>query len=134
MPGADAGEEPFEEELVAAADAGFEPPPQAFGSHPWWLIGAVPPGPPDAPLKFAATAAAAAAANAMATAELFCASFTSPTRQEINVQVRGNVELVNYQKRKEVDRKRGRIRMRWPAQIKVGYGPPGREHDEKMSK
>lgn len=72
MPGAEAGEEPLEEELVAAAEAEFEP--EALGwlpTHPIWC------GPPGVPVpKLAATAAAAAAAKAMAaTAELFCTSF-----------------------------------------------------------
>ncbi len=34
MPGAEAGEEPFEEELVAAADAGLEPLPPLGGQQP----------------------------------------------------------------------------------------------------
>ena len=31
IPGAEAGEDPFDEELVAAAEPGFDP--QAFGGH-----------------------------------------------------------------------------------------------------
>lgn len=85
IPGAEAGEEPLEDELVAAADPGLDP--QALEDHEWLPnegtvpLPPPPPGPLAPPLKFAATAAAAAAANAIATAELFCASFASPTEK-----------------------------------------------------
>lgn len=77
MPGAEAGEEPFDEELVAATDAGFEPQP----------LSSQQPEPVD-PVKLAAIAAAAAAAKAIEKADLFWEPFALSTTKNRSIDSR----------------------------------------------